>query len=254
MAEAPRVRSACGDLAYCLLAKVVDFLKEEHDQANAESRFVEAYFKNLHACPTAPLTTVKANEESNLCPVCGKFLLDSSFPPLFVADSLSQNSPTGVASSNGYSGCLFCYRKKARLMGHYTPRYLDCQAAIMTAPVTTRRTEALDENFGEPMVKPNEAPPSSTPTGDQETSAIHDTIMVNDGRSKTLPNEERDKRIHELALDLSLEWGDITVVINSEFPEYQIDKPAVQEAAKRHAGRYGLPMPPRRKPGRRPQK
>ena len=56
------------------------------------------------------------------------------------------------------------------------------------------------------------------------------------GQSKTLPNEQRDKKIYELSLDVSNEWNDIMAIIRTKFPDdYQIDIPALQDAAKRYA-------------------
>jgi hypothetical protein len=84
----------------------------------------------------------------------------------------------------------------------------------------------------------------------------YNTATFNDGRSKTLRYEERDKRIYELACDIEEYpwWDDVVDTINREFSEYLIDKAAAQDAAKRYAERYKLPKYPRRKPGRRSEK
>jgi len=75
-------------------------------------------------------------------------------------------------------------------------------------------------------------------------------------KPKQLPNEERDAKLYELACDIQNYplWNDVVAIINTEFPDYELGKDGAQAAAKSYAKRHKKDMPPKRKPGRRPEK
>ena len=122
---------------------------------------------------------------------------------------------------------------------HYIQCMMDCQrlaTSIRKEDARYTRTAGNESNTGILLSLEDAASTEQLELGKRQTS-----------------NEERNRRIYELACDKKLQWREIAETISEEFNESPLEPGSVARAAKRYWEKHGLPPYPQRTVGCKPK-